>query len=119
MTLDPTQDPVDALIRMLDLADGGGARTTEDIFVGRTITTPRARVYGGQVLAQASMAAMRTVDPDRAIHSLHAYFLRGGDIELPITFGVERVRDGRSFSARRIHAYQEGKTILSMIASFQ
>ncbi|MDT0119805.1 acyl-CoA thioesterase II [Kocuria marina subsp. indica] len=119
MTMDPTQDPVGALIRMLDLADGGGARTTEDIFVGRTITTPRARVYGGQVLAQASMAAMRTVDPDRAIHSLHAYFLRGGDIELPITFGVERVRDGRSFSARRIHAYQEGKTILSMIASFQ
>ncbi|MGO7800592.1 acyl-CoA thioesterase, partial [Rhizobium ruizarguesonis] len=57
--------------------------------------------------------------PGRAIHSLHAYFLRGGDIELPITFGVERVRDGRSFSARRIHAYQEGKTILSMIASFQ
>ena len=119
MTLDPTQDPVGSLITMLDLADGGGARTTEDIFVGRTITTPRARVYGGQVLAQAAMAAMRTVDPGRAIHSLHGYFLRGGDINLPITFGVERVRNGRSFSARRTHAYQEGKTILSMIASFQ
>ena len=119
MTVDPLQDPVQALIQMLQLADGGGARTTEDIFVGNTITSPRARVYGGQVLAQAAMAAMRTVDPDRHIHSLHAYFLRGGDIEVPITFGVERVRDGRSFSARRIHAYQHGKTILSVIASFQ
>ena len=119
MTVDPLQDPVEALIQMLQLADGGGARTTEDIFVGNTITSPRARVYGGQVLAQAAMAAMRTVDPDRHIHSLHAYFLRGGDIEVPITFGVERVRDGRSFSARRIHAYQHGKTILSVIASFQ
>ena len=119
MTVDPLQDPVQALIQMLQLADGGGARTTEDIFVGNTITSPRARVYGGQVLAQAAMAAMRTVDPDRHIHSLHAYFLRGGDIEVPITFGVERVRNGRSFSARRIHAYQHGKTILSVIASFQ
>ncbi|WP_270450406.1 acyl-CoA thioesterase [Kocuria marina] len=119
MTVDPLQDPVEALLQMLQLADGGGARTTEDIFVGNTITSPRARVYGGQVLAQAAMAAMRTVDPDRHIHSLHAYFLRGGDIEVPITFGVERVRDGRSFSARRIHAYQHGKTILSVIASFQ
>ena len=119
MTVDPLQDPVKALIQMLQLADGGGARTTEDIFVGNTITSPRARVYGGQVLAQAAMAAMRTVDPDRHIHSLHAYFLRGGDIEVPITFGVERVRNGRSFSARRIHAYQHGKTILSVIASFQ
>ena len=119
MTVDPLQDPVEALIQMLQLADGGGARTTEDIFVGNTITSPRARVYGGQVLAQAAMAAMRTVKPDRHIHSLHAYFLRGGDIEVPITFGVERVRDGRSFSARRIHAYQHGKTILSVIASFQ
>lgn len=119
MTVDPLQNPVEALIQMLQLADGGGARTTEDIFVGNTITSPRARVYGGQVLAQAAMAAMRTVDPDRHIHSLHAYFLRGGDIEVPITFGVERVRDGRSFSARRIHAYQHGKTILSVIASFQ
>ena len=119
MTVDPLQDPVEALIQMLQLADGGGARTTEDIFVGNTITSPRARVYGGQVLAQAAMAAMRTVDPDRHIHSLHAYFLRGGDIEVPITFGVERVRNGRSFSARRIHAYQHGKTILSVIASFQ
>ena len=65
------------------------------------------------------MAAIRTVPEDRAIHSMHAYFLRPGDVNFPITFGVERVRDGRSFSARRIHAYQDGKTILSMIVSFQ
>ena len=119
MSVDPQKEPVKALLQMLDLADGGGARTLEDIFVGQTITSMRNRVYGGQVLAQAAMAAMRTVPEERAIHSLHAYFLRPGDVNFPITFGVERVRDGRSFSARRIHAYQDGKTILSMIASFQ
>lgn len=119
MSVDPQKEPVKALLQMLDLADGGGARTLEDIFVGQTITSMRNRVYGGQVLAQAAMAAIRTVPEDRAIHSMHAYFLRPGDVNFPITFGVERVRDGRSFSARRIHAYQDGKTILSMIASFQ
>lgn len=119
MSVDPLQEPVAALLEMLDLRDGGGARTLEDIFVGTSITSLRHRVYGGQVLAQSAVAAMRTVDTERHIHSLHGYFLRPGDVNLPITFGVERIRDGRSFSARRVHAYQEGKTILSMIASFQ
>lgn len=119
MSADPLKAPVAALLEMLDLKDGGGARTLEDIFVGTSITSLRHRVYGGQVLAQAAVAAMRTVDTERHIHSLHGYFLRPGHVELPITFGVERIRDGRSFSARRVHAYQEGKTILSMIASFQ
>ncbi|SQC29118.1 Acyl-CoA thioesterase 2 [Rothia kristinae] len=77
------------------------------------------RVYGGQVLAQSAIAASRTVAEDRPIHSLHGYFLRPGDVTQPITFGVERMRDGRSFSARRIHAYQEGRVILSCLASFQ
>ena len=72
MTADPQKDPVQTLLHMLDLADGGGARTLEDIFVGQTLTSMRQRVYGGQVLAQASVAAMRTVAEDRAIHSLHA-----------------------------------------------
>jgi acyl-CoA thioesterase-2 len=77
------------------------------------------RVYGGQVLGQSLVAAQRTVDEDRPVHSLHAYFLRAGDSGEPITFSVERLRDGHSFSARRVHALQFGRPILSMIASFQ
>ncbi|MFI7483050.1 acyl-CoA thioesterase [Kocuria sp. M1R5S2] len=119
MTNSSAPDPTQALLEMLDLADVGGARTLEDIFVGRSLSPARNRVYGGQVLAQSATAAMRTVDPERIIHSLHGYFLRPGDVSEPITFGVERVRDGRSFSARRVHAYQGGKAILSCIASFQ
>jgi acyl-CoA thioesterase-2 len=80
---------------------------------------PHGRVYGGQVLAQSLVAATRTVDPARVAHSLHGYFLRAGDITLPITFSVDRLRDGRSFSTRRVQAYQNGEPIFSMIASFQ
>jgi acyl-CoA thioesterase-2 len=76
-------------------------------------------VFGGQVLAQSLVAAQRTVDPNRPVHSLHGYFLRAGDGAESITFAVERLRDGRSFSARRVHALQFGRPILSMIASFQ
>ncbi|WP_199732510.1 acyl-CoA thioesterase [Kocuria soli] len=112
-------DPTQALLDMLDLSDGGGVRTLEDIFVGQTISSPRGSVYGGQVMAQAVTAAMRTVEEDRQIHSMHGYFLRAGDIHEPITFGVERMRDGRSFSTRRVHAYQFGAPILSGIFSFQ
>lgn len=71
-------------------------------------------VFGGQVLGQALMAAYATVDGQKA-HSMHAYFLRPGDMEAPIVYQVECMRDGRSFSARRIHAIQHGKTIFSMI----
>ncbi|WP_183513086.1 acyl-CoA thioesterase [Paeniglutamicibacter cryotolerans] len=94
-------------------------RTDEDIFVGRSPQQPRERVFGGQVLGQSVMAASRTIEGERPIHSMHAYFLRAGDAKTPITFGVQRLRDGRSFSARRVHAYQNGVPILSMIASFQ
>jgi len=80
---------------------------------------PHGRVYGGQVLAQSLVAATRTVDAARPAHSLHGYFLRPGDIGLPITFSVDRLRDGRSFSTRRVQAYQNGEPIFSMIASFQ
>jgi acyl-CoA thioesterase-2 len=76
-------------------------------------------VFGGQVLAQSVIAASRTVEDDRHIHSLHGYFLRPGDIKQPITFAVDRIHDGRSFSTRRTQAYQDGLPILSMIASFQ
>ncbi|WP_349930129.1 acyl-CoA thioesterase II [Glutamicibacter mishrai] len=107
------------LLDLLALDGDNEARTDEDIFVGQTPTQNRNRVFGGQVLAQSIMAATRTVDEARVVHSLHGYFLRPGDPNQNITFGVQRLRDGRSFSARRVHAYQNGEPILSMIASFQ
>ncbi|WP_309105392.1 acyl-CoA thioesterase II [Arthrobacter sp.] len=115
----PTQDPTTSLIELLDLGELEGARTDEDIFMGPSQRQPGQRVFGGQVLAQSLIAANRTVDPARHVHSMHGYFLRPGDANQPITFGVQRLRDGRSFSARRVHAYQDGTPILSMIASFQ
>lgn len=112
-------NPVAGLLKLLDLSEAEGARTDEEIFVGISEPQPHGRVFGGQVLAQSILAAVRTVSSDREIHSMHGYFLRPGDANEPITFGVQRLRDGRSFSARRTHAYQNGVPILSMIASFQ
>ena len=111
-------DPLDDLLLALDLTDTN-ARTNEDIFIGRSQWSALGRVFGGQVLAQSLVAAQRTLAEDRIIHSLHGYFLRPGNIELPITFSVDRIHDGRSFSTRRTQAYQSGLPILSMIASFQ
>jgi acyl-CoA thioesterase-2 len=97
----------------------------EDItlFRGRSQKQPHGRVFGGQVLAQGVVASGRTVRDlpggPRRLHSIHAYFMRPGDDTQPITFSVERMRDGRSFSTRRVHAIQHGKPILSMSASFQ
>ncbi len=111
------QDALADLLAVLDLQphpDGGA-----DTFVGQSQPQSWGRVFGGQVLSQALVAAQRTVDVDRPVHSLHGYFLRAGDSSEPITFSVERLRDGRSFSARRAHALQFGRPILSMIASFQ
>lgn len=85
-------------------------------------TSPQAgwqRVFGGQVIAQALVAAQRCVDTDRHIHSLHAYFMRPGDPSVPIIYEVERIRDGSSFATRRVVAIQHGKAIFSMSASFQ
>lgn len=115
----PSGDPTSSLLKLLDLGELEGARTDEDIFLGPSQQQPHQRVFGGQVLAQSLIAANRTVDPERHVHSMHGYFLRPGDANKTITFGVQRLRDGRSFSARRVHAYQEGVPILSMIASFQ
>jgi acyl-CoA thioesterase-2 len=111
-------DPVSGLLSALDLTDTG-ARTSEDIFTGPSQPQPLGRVFGGQVLAQSLVAAMRTTDADRFVHSMHGYFLRPGDAAQPITFSVDRIHDGRSFSTRRTQAYQNGLPILSMIASFQ
>ncbi len=89
------------------------------VFEGISLKVPSDRVFGGQVLAQGLIAAGRTIPVERHAHSLHAYFLRAGDARRPIRFEVELLRDGRSFSARRTHAFQDGRPLLSMIASFQ
>jgi acyl-CoA thioesterase-2 len=105
---------------VLDLAPAQEPAGGEpDTFVGESQPQPWGRVFGGQVLAQSLAAAQRTVDEARPVHSLHGYFLRAGDSAEPITFAVDRLRDGRSFSARRVQALQFGRPILSMIASFQ
>ena len=94
-------------------------QVNKDVFRGesRDIGTPQ--VFGGQVLAQALAAAAQTVDDKRRPHSLHAYFLRRGDVGAPIDYEVDRARDGASFSNRRIVAVQEGRQIFHMAASFQ
>ncbi len=111
-------DPLTELLAALDLTDTH-ARTSEDIFIGQSQWSALGRVFGGQVLAQSLVAAQRTIGEDRFVHSMHGYFLRPGNVELPITFSVDRIHDGRSFSTRRTQAYQDGLPILSMIASFQ
>jgi acyl-CoA thioesterase-2 len=114
----PDPDPVASMLAVLDLAQSG-ARTTEDIFTGVSQKMPLGRVYGGQVLAQSIVAAERTIPDGRSVHSMHGYFLRPGDASKGITFSVDRIHDGRSFSTRRTQAFQEGVPIFSMIASFQ
>lgn len=112
------EDPVQMMLDVLELSSTE-ARTSEDIFVGDSHWMMNGRVYGGQVMAQAAVAAQRTIDGGRDIHSMHGYFLRPGDTNRTITFAVDRIHDGRSFATRRTQAYQEGMPILSMIASFQ
>jgi acyl-CoA thioesterase II len=103
-----------ALVDILDLE-----RIDADIFRGLSPETRRwRRVFGGQVAAQALRAAASTVGADRPVHSLHAYFLRPGDIDVPIVYVVDRTRDGRSFSARRVTAVQDGRVIFTLGASF-
>ena len=90
-----------------------------NIFRGVSPDESRQRVFGGQVAGQALVAAARTVDdPGRLVHSLHAYFLRPGDPTIPILYEVDRLRDGRSFTTRRVVAIQHGKPIFNLQASF-
>ncbi|WP_029149776.1 acyl-CoA thioesterase [Microbacterium indicum] len=114
----PPKFPVDTLTAVLNL-EHQTARTSEDIFVGRSHPMPNHRVFGGQVVAQCVTAAARTLPGDRAPHSMHGYFLRPGATDEPITFGVDRIHDGRSFAQRRVQAYQQGVPIFSGIVSFQ
>ena len=90
-----------------------------NLFRGQSPATGLQRVFGGQVIGQALTAAQKTVDPERFVHSLHCYFLLGGDPSIPIVYHVERIRDGGSFTARRVTAIQHGRPIFSLMASFQ
>lgn len=90
----------------------------DNLFRGQSRDIGTRYVFGGQVLGQSLSAAQQTVDPTRNAHSLHAYFLRAGDIDAPIIYNVERTRDGQSFSARRVVAIQHGQPIFTMTASF-
>ena len=90
-----------------------------DLFRGRQPDSVRQRVYGGQVAAQALVAAARTVEEDFAVHSLHSYFLLPGDYQVPIIYDVERIRDGRSFLTRRVVARQHGRPIYYQTLNFQ
>ena len=109
--------PETALARLLALLDL--ETIAENVFVGLSPDETVQRVFGGQVLAQALVAAMRTVGPSRPCHSFHAYFLRPGDPRIPIQYRVDRSRDGGSFSVRRVVALQREAQIFILAASFQ
>ncbi|MFD7402601.1 acyl-CoA thioesterase [Streptomyces sp. NPDC059866] len=106
-----------ALQSLLDLLDL--EQIEENIFRGQSQSAVVPRVFGGQVAAQALVAAGRTVPEDRTPHSLHAYFLRTGDAGAPIVYTVDRMNDGRSFTTRRVVAIQHGQPIFALSASFQ
>lgn len=105
---------IDKLIGLLELEP-----LEENIYRGRNRDIGSGRIYGGQVLAQALVAAQRTVEtPDRTVHSMHGYFILAGDLGIPVVYFVDRLRDGRSFATRRVTAIQHGKAIFNMSASF-
>lgn len=105
---------VEELIALLQLE-----RLEENLFRGQSRDIGTKYVFGGQVLGQALAAAQRTVAVERRVHSLHAYFLRAGDIEAPIVYQVDRSRDGKSFSTRQVRAIQHGEQVFGLAASFQ
>lgn len=105
---------LDDLVGLLDLES-----LEVNLFRGVSLDPDRVRLYGGEVLAQALMAAGRTVDGGRRVHSMHAYFLRLGDPKVPVVYEVDRIRDGRSFTTRRVVAIQHGAAIFNLATSFQ
>lgn len=105
---------LDKLVELLALE-----RIEENLFRGQSQDLGWGTVFGGQVLGQALSAALHTVPPERHVHSLHAYFLRPGDVHKPIVYDVDRIRDGSSFTTRRVVAIQGGKAIFNLAASFQ
>lgn len=106
--------PMEQLLDILDLE-----KLEHNLYRGRSPQVEWQRVFGGQTIAQALVAAQRTVDPMRHVHSLHGYFMRPGDTKVPIVFQVDRIRDGASFTTRRVTAVQHGQAIFSLEASFQ
>ncbi len=104
---------IESLLQILDLE-----QLDTNLWRGVSPDTSRYRVFGGQVIAQSLVAAMRTVE-NRPVHSLHGYFMLGGDPTRPILYQVDRIRDGRSFTTRRVRAVQNGEEIFAMLASFQ
>lgn len=117
MTIDPDPTEKSAMHKLVETLDL--EKLEENLFRGTSPQIGWQRVFGGQVIAQALVAAHRTVDADRFIHSLHAYFMRPGDPSVPIIYQVERIRNGSSFNTRRVVAIQHGEPIFSMSASFQ
>lgn len=105
---------LDDLVGLLDLES-----LEVNLFRGVSLDPDRFRLYGGEVLAQSLVAAGRTVDPERRVHSMHAYFLKLGDPKAPVVYEVDRIRDGGSFTTRRVVAIQHGTAIFNMAASFQ
>jgi acyl-CoA thioesterase-2 len=105
---------LDELVKLLALE-----KIEENLFRGQSQNLGWGTVFGGQVLGQALSAAVQTVPTERAVHSFHAYFLRPGDVDRPIVYDVDRIRDGSSFTTRRVVAIQNGKAIFNMSASFQ
>lgn len=105
---------LDELVKLLALE-----RIEENLFRGQSQDLGWGTVFGGQVLGQALSAAVQTVPAERDVHSLHAYFLRPGDVHKPIVYEVDRIRDGSSFTTRRVVAIQSGRAIFNLAASFQ
>jgi acyl-CoA thioesterase II len=110
----PMGKVLDELVTLLALE-----KIEANLFRGQSQDLGWGTVFGGQVLGQALSAAVRTTPPDREVHSLHAYFLRPGDVSKPIVYDVDRIRDGGSFTTRRVVAIQSGAAIFNMAASFQ
>ena len=108
-----TSNRAQRLLKLLELK-----QIEENLYQGFNEKENGSRLFGGQVLAQAAMAAYRTVQ-DVHVHSLHAYFLRAGNVSRPVLYEVERIRDGRSFTTRRVVAIQNGLAIFNMDISFQ
>mgnify|MGYP000388129855 CR=1 FL=1 len=113
-----TVTPLDHLVKVLKLGEPSAYRNHTYIN-GESMYFPTGRVYGGQVIAQSVIAASKTVGPSRLPHSVHGYFIAAGDIRQDLLFDVENLRDGRSFSARRVNVTQAEGSILTAIASFQ
>jgi len=108
------KESVAALMQRFDLE-----RLEDNLFRGQSEANGQKSIFGGLVAGQALLAASMTVPEDRPVHSLHAYFLRPGDFRIPVIYDVDRIRDGKSFTTRRVNAIQHGRPIFSLSTSFQ